>query len=64
MQGENSFQDVELEVWKVELDIDVVKKEMCELKIKKKLSTHKFKRWIMGEEYCSNLNHFFTQMHI
>jgi hypothetical protein len=35
MQGKDSFQDVELELWKVESDIVVVKNEMCEVENKK-----------------------------
>ncbi len=35
MQGENSFQDIELDqLWKVGLHIATIKKEMCEVENK------------------------------
>ncbi len=37
MQGEDYFQDAELELWKVESNIATVKKEMCEVENKKEV---------------------------
>jgi len=37
MQGEDYFQDAKLELWKVESNIAIVKKEMCEVENKKEV---------------------------
>lgn len=48
MQGEDYFQDGELELWKVESNIATIKKEMCEVENKKETVHTQFQEMEKG----------------